>query len=516
VAAGREFKSGVNRVRLGTRVDFTAIGAFAQAADGAVTSAAPAVTRPFSSASATFTSVARPDGTIGVKEGDLLVLGQIGGAGGLGANADTFRVASVDSATTLTVEKMDGSSFDWTTAVALPYRVHVATDGDSGGVGFSAADAGGYRVPARPLDATVAASTLLTPTVVPPANSQTSWDPLSELAARVTTDAAGLVYTAAVQAPNAVAASALEALYATAIDALLTDESPGRDVNIVWAARTDSVIRTKLKSHVLDASSRGVGRIAVIAPEVNTLSLDTVLGSASPGVGAVRDERVIYDWPGAQHFVQETVGFSLKTALATFSTDGLLDDRSDGWLASVMSVLPPENNPGQAGPPVSEVMAPVLGFQRGVSGLGLAEYTSLRQKGVAGLRMDRTAGPIFQSGITTSLTSGQKNIARRRMADFIEDSLADRYNQFSKKLMTNSLKDAVVGETVAFLLTLLSEDNPAAQRIAAFQVDSKSGNTPTTLAAGIFVVISRVQTLASADFIVAQAEIGENVRITTT
>jgi len=512
VAAGREFKAAANRARLCAAAKFTGDIDYIRATDGSVTAAGlPAATQPFTSASGDFVNR-------GVKVGDLVVIGVIGGAAGLGANAATYRVNAVTSATILVLEKLDGTTFDWTTTAALPYRVHPGAAGDSApATGFNIAAAGGAAVPARPLDATIVGSTVLTPSVVPAAPTATSWDPLSGLQGRTSpgTPAGDLVYTAAVQAPNAVSAAAIDALYSTAIDSLLSDDPPGRDANIIWAARTSSTIRAKLKSHVLDASSRGLGREAVISPEISQVTEGTILGDADPGVGANRDERVIYNWPGAVHFVPEAVGFLLKTALGTSLADGLLDDRLDGWMASVLSNLPPEQNPGQSGSPVSDVMAPIRGFQRGVSGLGLPDYIQFRQRGIAALRLDRTDGPIFQSGITASLTAGRKNIARRRMADFIEDSVAQRYNQFAKKLLTNQLKDSIVGETVAFLLDLLSPNNPPAQRISAFSVDSKAGNTPATEAQGIFVVIGKVRTLASADFIVFQAEIGESVNVTT-
>ncbi len=104
-------------------------------------------------------------------------------------------------------------------------------------------------------------------------------------------------------------------------------------------------------------------------------------------------------------------------------------------------------------------------------------------------------------------------IARRRMADYCQDSIAQRVNQLAKQPLTNQLKDSAVAEITAFLSELLSENNPAAQRIDAYQVDDRSGNTPTSLAAGIYVVIVRVRLTPSADFIVLQTEIGENVTI---
>src|SRR5262249_7545595 len=137
-------------------------------------------------------------------------------------------------------------------------------------------------------------------------------------------------------------------------------------------------------------------------------------------------------WPGARTFVPEAVNISVAVASGPPTTDGVLDVPGDGWLTAVCSNLPPERNPGQAGPPVPDTSSPVLGLQRGVTGLTVNDYIVMRQQGVAGLIIDRTFGPQFQSGITSSLILGQKNINRRRMADFIEDSVAQALVQFTK------------------------------------------------------------------------------------
>jgi len=512
VSAGREFKTGANRARIMASPAFTAIGSFISGIDGAVVAGSAGPVQTFASATSNFLTVVRPDGTLGVKKGDLLVLGQIGGAGALGANADTYRVtADASVATQLTVEKQDVSSFNWTTGT-VPFRVHVASDAESGtGAG---ADTVACTVPARPLDATVTSATVVAPSVVPPAETQTTWDTLSGLKMR-THPSTALTYTSTIQAPNAVADATIAALYAACFDALLTDDLPGREVNIVVPARTDATIRAKQKAHVLAASGQGVGRVTVISPALTVVTSGAAIADTDPGVGGARDERVFYAWPGAKTFIPEAVGFPMKGADAFNTSDGKLDTPLNMWLASVLSVLAPERNPGQASSPIPEVMSSVLGFQRLVSGLGMNDYVQLRQKGVAALRIDKTAGPIFQSGVTTSLTSGQKNINRRRMADFLEDSLAQRYNQFTKQPLTQGLKDAIVGETDAFLADLLSSNNPAAQRISGYLIDDKAGNTPTMEAQGIFVVIVKVRTLATADFIVLQAEVGESVVVTS-
>lgn len=513
VPAGREFRSGSDRVRSAGPGPFTALGVYDQGVDGDVTAGVPAVTQMFSSPAGGFLT-AKAGGP--VEEGDIVVLGVIGGAAALGANAFTYRVtadATVD--TQLTVEKLDGASFDWTTGTALPWRIHFATDADTGG-NHELIDPAGYQVPARTLDATIAAATTLPPTLVPPALTATTADPLSGLNMQ-SDPSVGLTHVATVQAANAASSAELDALYDTAIDGLLGDELPAREVNILNVSRTSTTIRAKQKTHVLQSSSEGVGRISPMAPDLQTLTVAAVTGDADPGVGANRDERIIYDWPGAATSVPEAVGFALGTALAGVTTDdGVLDTPLSDWMASVLSILPPELNPGQAGPPGDSVMANILGFQRGTPKLSINEYKLFRRQGIAALRIDRIAGAIFQSGITSSLTSGQKNINRRRMADFIEDSLAQQYVQFSKKLLTDALKDSIVAETHAFLTDLLSPNNPPAQRIAGFIIDDVSGNTPESVAKGIFVVIAKVRTLATGDFIVLQAEVGENVNVTAT
>ena len=533
VAAGREFRSGVGRLRLAKRLSFTALDPITKGVGGTLTTAATAVTQPFTGPAA-WDLIARPDGTTGARKGDIIVIGfNNAGAKSPASDAGTYRVQADPAAasTTLTIERLDGATFAIiATTASLPWRLHFASDADSAPVtvpgvstpgGYSASQAGGYTTPIRPITSTLglqvdgtpyAAALVIAPLVVPPATTGDSWDVLSGLAARLHVSST-TVFTAALQGLNPVASTTFDAPYATAIDALLNDDAPMRDINIVVAARSTTVIRAKVRSHVLDSSSKGRGRMGVISPPLSVLTLAAAQADAAPGVGAIRAERLIYAWPGERTYVPEAVNFRLLGADTQTTTDGILDMPSDFRVASVMSNLAPERNPAQGAEPVPTVMSTVLGFQRGVSGLGLNEYTAMRASGIVGLRMDRTAGPILQSGITTSLTSGEKNINRRRMADFIQDSLAERLVQFSKLPLTQQLKDGAVGETDAFLVELLSPDNPSAQRIDAYQVDDVSGNTPTLTAKGIYVIIVRVRLTPTSDFVVLQAEIGESVVI---
>jgi hypothetical protein len=512
--AGYEFRLAAvpaDKVRLAQRVTFTDDPSLLQGLDA--TLVATPLPWPHTQ------SVSLPTGGVlaaGIQKGDVMVLGVIDGAGALGANAGTFRVVSITSDVAVVVEQQNGDAFIWTAGVC-PFRFYPAATADSGG-NNQLSDIPGSTVIVRnvgpdPLTTGTGATVRLDPTSPAPAGTATTWHPLSGAVLLVL----DTISVATEQAPNAPNGAELAALYAAVLDALLDDAYPARDVNMIWPARKYSAIMTKLKQHVLEASSRGIGRVAFLAPDLLVAAIGDAVSDTAPGVGATRDERIEYSWPGVQTFVPEAVGYPITGSDGNVHTDGFLDGSGEGWLLSVCSNLPPERNPGQAADPVPAVLAPITGFQRGLSGvLGLPEYKLLRQKGIAALRNDRNVGFIFQSGITSSLESGRKNINRRRMADFIEDSIAGRLVSFCKLPLTDALKDAARGEVYAFLNQLLSPNNPPAQRIAAFEVDVKSGNTPDLEAQGIFVIIARVRTLATADFIVLQAEIGEGVKITTT
>lgn len=510
VEAGREFKSGSNRVRTAQRVAFSETSDFTRGVDGAITNTGvPASHQPFASAGALFTSVIRPDGSKGVLVGDLLVLGVIGGAGALGANADTYRVRTVTSDTALDLEKLDGSNFDWTTGVAQPWRVHTNDCADTGTTHAFAAEAG-CRVPARPLDATIGTAVTMSPTLVPAALTADNADPLSGLQAH-TDPTTGLVYVAAVQAPNAAAAAAIDALYVTAIDALLSDDEPASTVNIVWAARYSSVIDNKIVSHCLNQKANGIGRIGVVSPPVGTIDPTVAIGDGSPGVGFARARECAYTWPGAQTFASEAVGKSIKGSDGLLHTDGILDTPGSGWLASAYSQLAPERNVGQGSDPIKTIMAPTLGLQRGVTGLDLNYYKIAKSRGIVSMRNDRALGRIFESDVTRSLLQGETIMRVRRFSFFIQDTLAAALAPLAKEPLSEDLKDHIITAHIDFFEQLLSKKNPAAQRILAYNLDPITGNTPELEEAGVYVVIHNVEMLATADDIVLQSAVGYGV-----
>lgn len=312
---------------------------------------------------------------------------------------------------------------------------------------------------------------------------------------------------------SALSEAAIDAAYVDAINSTTDINSVTREANVIFSARQSNAVRSALRGNVRTASSTGsFGRMACVRPPLNTAKDVAISGSAAPGVGATRDQRVVYCYPGFNTFVPLIAKLGL-TGGDGFTADGNVDVGSDGFMASIMSQLPPEENPGQ----LTAFTDAVNGIETGsnVQGFQMEDYITFRAKGIAGARMDDGVA-IFQSGVTSvdpSVFPNLRNIARRRMADFIQDSLARRGKAFGKKLSTFVRRKAFANEVRQFLESLLSRNNVASQRIAGYTLDSKSGNTQRTLGLGIYRLIIKVRTLASLDSIVLETTIGESVEV---
>jgi hypothetical protein len=313
---------------------------------------------------------------------------------------------------------------------------------------------------------------------------------------------------------SALTEASIDAAYSDAIDATLGINGVATEANLIYSARQSNTVRAKLRDNARTASSSGsLGRMACVRPPLNTARATAKSNSAAPGVGATRDQRVIYCYPGVNTFIPLVAKRGLAGG-AGFTVDGNVDVGADGVMASICSQLQPEENPGQETAFTGAVNSLETGSN--VQGFQMPDYTAFRASGIAAPRMDGGV-MVFQSGVTSvdpSVFPNLRNIARRRMADFIQDSIAKRGKSYGKKLATFVRRLALASEIRQFLRALLSKNNPSSQRIAGFSIDSKSGNTPDTLAAGIYRIIISVRTLASLDSIVLQTEIGEGVTVT--
>ena len=515
VFAGTLFQDGsaTKQTKTAGRVVFAGTGAYLSATDGVSVAGGTSGGQLFQSATAAFV-------TNGVAVGDAIVIGVLG----TDADAGTYRVRAISSETQLVVGKLDGTDFAWTGDTALPFRIHAAACADSGAGLFTTLAQ--FTVPARPIMENVAEAVVLVPAVPAAAGSATAWEPLSGLKLCTQPGSGnGLVYTADVQAPNAANSSALLAKYVEVIEALEADSDPANAINIVMASRSARLLAKELRLLAESRSAAGLGMVAVVAPGLGCQTLaaatssatgattDSVFGVAASDA-AGRSDRVIYTWTGIRQYNPDAVGISIETATGGTTTDGVLDLTACGHLCSVLSQIPPERNPGELTALTTSALATILGQQRGAPVLTRADYEIMKAGGICGIRIDRATGPVFQSGITTSLVSGRTRISRRRMADFIQDSLARQYNLYVKQLLTDDVKTALISETDAFLASLKSEAVPRQQRISDYSVDATSGNTPEQEAAGIYVLTVAVRLLSEADNIVLLSNISESVVVT--
>jgi len=320
---------------------------------------------------------------------------------------------------------------------------------------------------------------------------------------------------AAVNAQTTTAAlteAQIDAQYQLALDSTIDMNSIAKEANIVVSARQSNAVRRGLKTNAVDASARGMfGRMAVLRPPLGTAKAVAKSGIAEPGVGAYRNQRAVYCYPAARTFVPVIARRGIAGG-TSFTADGLVDVGADGFMASILSQLAPEEDPGQQ----TDFLLGVVSLESSpnAANLQMEDYVSFKKAGIAALRIDGD-GAFFQSGVTSVDPASFPelvDINRRRMADFIQDTLARRLKTFGKKLSTEKRRKAIVVEIRGFMNGLLPRNNPDAQRIAGFSIDL-SANTQESLAMGIFRIILNVRTLASLKAIVLQTVVGTNVDV---
>lgn len=295
----------------------------------------------------------------------------------------------------------------------------------------------------------------------------------------------------------------LDVRYEQAFDASLDpSKAAASQVNFVVSARRSTATMRKGVDNAVQASANGMFGRKFIA----RAPLGFTQTQAIADVAAWRSDRLFYSWPGVQVRIPE-IAFRGTAGGAGFTADGVVTVGADGPLATVNSMLPPEENPGQA----TGLIGNFFAVETQATPLNINSYKALKSAGIAGPRQDSTSGMVFQSGITSDLTPGKETMARRKMADFIQDSLAQRLVPYCKKLATNTRRDAIRAVIEQFLSELQAVGNPDAQRIDSFSVDETGGQTPDLTARGIFVYNIKVRTLSSIDALVLQTEIGAGV-----
>lgn len=145
------------------------------------------------------------------------------------------------------------------------------------------------------------------------------------------------------------------------------------------------------------------------------------------------------------------------------------------WMGSILSQVDVDIHAGS-----SQTKMLLAGITRVTNTtLTRLDLISLKNAGISTLEMNR-GGFQFRSALTTSLAPGRTELARRRMADFLQLSASDRLASYVKGKNTPEERTGMAAELTAFSKQLMrskrviADDGPN----SGFSIDQVSVNTP--------------------------------------
>lgn len=258
--------------------------------------------------------------------------------------------------------------------------------------------------------------------------------------------------------------------------------------NIMWADKQSATIKGYLELHVLNMPDKMV----VIAPDTSAVDK----AAAITEVASYRSDRIIYAFP----YVKTLIG-GVEVTQSPAS-----------WYASIVSQLPPQVDPATVTVAVQNLLAGIT--QLNVT-LSRASYINLKEAGISSFEFDPDYGHKIKTGCTTSLAPGLTQVLRRRMADFLTNSIGVFLKSFQNQVNSRPNRDLVKGAILNFTKRLENEGIlPAASDVKSglpVLVDTESLNTDDLIAQGFFKILYKQRIFSSMRFIVLQAEIGESV-----
>lgn len=176
------------------------------------------------------------------------------------------------------------------------------------------------------------------------------------------------------------------------------------------------------------------------------------------------------------------------------------------WLASILSQIDVDIHAGSA-----DTIPLLAGITRVTNtALQRTDLIALKAAGISTLERNRN-GFQFRSVVTTSLTPGRTELARRRMADFLQLSAADRLATYVKARNTPETRALMASELTAFSIGL----QVIPRVIQAFQIDQTSVNTDQQRAQGEEHILWRVKLIGHILELVFETDIGTGTVIQT-
>lgn len=264
--------------------------------------------------------------------------------------------------------------------------------------------------------------------------------------------------------------------------------------NILWLDSYNATKRGYLKQHVLDSPDKMV----VLGMDDETE--DDADAITAAGLNRDTEGRIILAF---NHIEIQDGASKVWTSAAS-------------WIASILSNTSPHIDPGWT----QNVKFTTAGL-RVKYAMDRAKYIALKEAGIAAFEQDPDlagSGICLVSGITTCLTATKVMILRRRMADYLTDSIALYLKNFKGAPNTaanrRDVKGAIVSWDDSQIRAGILPGDADVQSGSPRMIDTESLNTNDMIAAGFFKIIFKRRIFSSMRYIVLVAEIGESVIVT--
>ncbi len=258
-----------------------------------------------------------------------------------------------------------------------------------------------------------------------------------------------------------------------------------KDIAIVYCAEYTSV-GLKAATKIFAAASSD--RMFLLGPDASTTTVAQAITDAAINVS----DRLIYCYNHAYTIDPETSAEVLT--------------RPESWMAAVLANTDVDIHPGE-----EDTKRFLAGITRLYNpSITRADYVLLRAGGIAAMEVD-LGNPVFVSGVVTDLTPGKTEIARRRMADFLQLSAAYALRFHVKKKNTEARRTAIAATIKGWLSGLKQQGRV----VEDFLIDMDILNTPTDRDNGIQRILMRVDLVPHMLSIVLTTEIGTGVTIAT-
>lgn len=295
----------------------------------------------------------------------------------------------------------------------------------------------------------------------------------------------------AVLAETALAAGSDGTIADTDYETAIKKAEPDSAGNILFLDEYNQVRNGYLKTHAALTQNKMV----IAAEEEN----DTVADNETD-VATLRDTdgRIIY----ASNWVQTTIDGKPK-----FTSPA-------SWYASILSQIGAHIDPAYAGN--TEFLFGVTGLKKDLTRV---DYIALMDAGVSSFEFDSDIGFKIKSGIVTQIANSSKlTVVRRRMADYLTNSLGRFLKVYQNDVNRASKRTAVKAAMLRFIKGQESDgilpSDSEVQNGNAKVVDIDSENTNDSIAAGKFIIVYKQRIFSSMRFIILKAEIGESVVVT--